>query len=69
VQDKQPKITFDAGGQATLHLRIQNETNLEIELERPTDVRLPQGTETISTVSLYADDPKGFFEEVRRHIG
>jgi hypothetical protein len=68
VQEKQPKITLDEEGWATLHLRMQNETNLEIKLERPTTVRLPHGTETVSTLKLYADDPKAFLDEVRRHI-
>ena len=37
-------MTLDADGQATLHLRILNETNIEVELERATPLRLPHGT-------------------------
>lgn len=69
VQDRQPKLSTDDNGEVTLHLRIQHETNLELRLEQPTDVRLPHGTETVSKINLYADDPKGFLAEVRRHIG
>jgi len=46
-------------------MRIQNETNIEIRLNRPVSIRLPHGTETVSTVNLYADDPEGFTDEVR----
>ena len=67
-QEKQPKVTVGADGQATLHLRILNETNIEVELERPTPLRLPHGTETVSRVNLYADDPAAFLNEARRNI-
>jgi hypothetical protein len=68
VQEKQPMVTLDPDGQATLHLRIQNETNLELKLERPVALRLPHGTETVARVHLYADEPKAFLAEVRRHF-
>ena len=58
-----------AEGLATLHLRIGDETNLELSLERPTEYRLPQGRATVSRIALYAEDPRGFMDEVRRHIG
>ena len=68
VQDKQPKVILDDNGDATLHMRIQNETNIEVRLERPVPLRLPHGTETVSTVKLYADDPRQFMDAVRPHI-
>jgi hypothetical protein len=68
IAEKQPKVTVDADGQATLHLRIMNETNIEVELEHATPLRLPHGTETVSRVNLYADDPAAFLDAVRRHI-
>jgi hypothetical protein len=68
VQDKQPKVTIDDNGAATLHMRIQNETNIEVRLERPIPLKLPHGTETVSTVRLYADDPKRFMDAVRSRI-
>ena len=68
VQGKQPGVTVGDDGLATLHLRMQNETNLEVTFTRPLQLRLPHGTETVSRISLYADDPRAFLEEVRRHL-
>lgn len=68
IQDKQPKVTIDDDGHTTLHMRIQNETNIEVRLERPVPLKLPHGTETVNTVKLYADDPKRFVDAVRDHI-
>jgi len=68
VQDKQPKVTVDESGEATLHLRIMNQTNLDIRLEEPTALRLPHGTETVRLVALYAEDPKAFLAEVGRYL-
>jgi hypothetical protein len=68
TQDKQPKVTIDEDGKATLHLRMQNETNIEVQLKAPTEIRLPSGPETISKVTLYADDSRAFMNEVRRHL-
>jgi hypothetical protein len=68
IQTKQPKVTVDEDGEATLHLRMQNETNIEVQLKTPTEIRLPAGPETISKVTLYADDSKAFMNEVRRHL-
>jgi hypothetical protein len=68
IQNKQPKVTIDDDGEATLHLRMQNETNIEVQLRGPTDIRLPAGPETISKVTLYADDSTAFMTEVRRHL-
>jgi hypothetical protein len=68
AQHKQPKLTIDDNGVATLHMRIQNETNIEVRIRRPVPLKLPQGTETVSTVKLYADDPKRFMDAVRGHI-
>ena len=66
--DKQPKVTSDENGDASLHMRIQNETNIEVRLNRPVSVRLPHGTETVSRVNLYADDPKAFTDEVDHRL-
>ena len=68
AQDRQPLVTIGADGGATLHLRIQQETNVEIRLERPVPIRLPHGPETVTAVHLYADDPRAFLAEVRRHL-
>jgi hypothetical protein len=66
--DKQPKVTRDDNGEASLHMRIQNETNLEIRLNRPIPLRLPHGIENVSIVNLHVDDPKAFADEVRNHV-
>lgn len=66
--DKEPKLTVEDGG-AVLNLRMQNETNIAITLERPVDVRLPSGPETVRRVRLWADEPKRFMDAVRLHIG
>ena len=68
IQEKEPKVTVDEQGEATLHLRIVNETNLEIRLEEPTPLRLPHGTETVRVVAIFADDPKAFLAEARGHL-
>jgi hypothetical protein len=39
-----------------------------VQLRGPTDIRLPAGPETISKVTLYADDSTAFMTEVRRHL-
>jgi hypothetical protein len=52
---------------ATLRRRIQNETNIEVRLDGPVPLKLPHGTEIVSTVKLYADDPKRFLDAVRSH--
>ena len=68
VPDRQPKVTVDGQGEATLHLRMMNETNLDIRLARSTPLRLPGGSETVSVVAVHADDPKGFLAEVDRYL-
>jgi hypothetical protein len=68
VQTKQPRVSVDGDGDATLHLRMQNETNIAVQLKRPIEVRLPQGPETISKINLYADDSQAFMNEVWRYL-
>ena len=68
IQEKQPKVTVDDQGEATLHLRIMDETNLDVRLEEPTTLRLPHGVETVRVIALYAEDPQGFMAEVRRYL-
>jgi len=66
---KQPKVTVDDDGRATLHLRIGPETNVRLTLEQPTELRLPHGLETVTVIDVFVDDPTAFMREVRRHIG
>jgi hypothetical protein len=68
IQERQPKVTVNADGEATLHMRIVNETNIEVELNRPLPLRLPHGTETVSRVHLYADDSAAFLRVAQRYI-
>jgi hypothetical protein len=71
-QDKLPKIV-ESDGSRTLMIHINRETNIEIELERPTAVRLPGqgkfgGEQSVTIVRLWADEPRRFLDEVRKHI-
>jgi len=68
ILEKQPRVTVDPAGAATLHLRVQKETNIEITLDRALPLRLPYGVETVRVIALYADDPTGFLAAVRQHI-
>jgi hypothetical protein len=71
-EPKSPRIV-EAGGGRTLAFRMQDETVIEIELERPTVVRLPGhppkgGEQEITAVRIWVDDPKAFMDEVRKHL-
>lgn len=70
-EPKSPKV--DAGSGGILSLRMQDETNVEIDLERPTAIALPGraprgGTHTVSVVRIWVDDVPGFLDAVRNHI-
>ena len=65
---KAPRVTVDGDGRRTLWMRMQNETNIEVALERSLTVRLPSGPETVDVVRFWVDEPKDFLAEVRRHI-
>ncbi|AWB95275.1 hypothetical protein DCE93_06055 [Agromyces badenianii] len=71
-EPKSPKIV-ETDASRTLMLRMNNETALEIELERPTLVRLPGhgvagGRQQITGVRIWVDDPVAFMDEVRKYI-
>lgn len=51
-----------------LAVQVQDATDIEIELERPTPVRIPSGTVEVSVVRLSVDDPRGFLDAVRTHL-
>lgn len=67
VLEKAPLVREEAHG-ATLALRPQDETNVLIELEHPTRIRLGDDAHTITAVRLWADDLPGFLAAVRTHI-
>ncbi len=71
-EPKSPRFE-EADGSRTLVYRMQDETDIEIELERPTTVRLPGGgakggDQTITGVRIWVDDPTAFMNEVRKHL-
>jgi hypothetical protein len=71
-EPKTPKIT-ETDGSRTLSLRMQHETVVVVELERPTEVRLPGsppkgGAQFVDEVRIWVDDVDGFMDAVRRHI-
>ena len=68
-KDGEPALIVDDDGSATLHVRVGDETNLEIVLERDVTVRTTRGPAVVRRIALYADDPKAYLDEVRRHIG
>ncbi|MGW8482841.1 hypothetical protein ACWGJP_06860 [Microbacterium sp. NPDC055903] len=50
--------------------RVQDETNIEIELERPVTVRLPGlppkgGSHRVERIRLWADDPRAYLDAAR----
>jgi hypothetical protein len=65
--EKAPAVVDEPGGR-TFAARIAGETNVLIRLERPLDVRLPQGRDRIEAVRLWTDDLDGFLTAVRTHI-
>ena len=71
-EPKSPRFE-EADDARWLMLRMLNETDIEIELERPTVVVLPGtgprgGAQTITGVRIWADDPRAFMDEVRKHL-
>jgi hypothetical protein len=65
AERRSPPLTEDGG--TVLHLRIQNETNIDIRLVRPVLAKIPQGNVELCEVRLYADEPEAFIREVRRY--
>jgi hypothetical protein len=71
-EPKSPRFE-EADASRTLVYRMQDETDIEIELERHTVVRLPGGgakggEQTITGLRIWVDDPRAFMDEVRRHL-
>ena len=71
-EPKSPRFTETEDGRM-LSLRMQDETNVELTLERPTVVRLPGhapkgGAQEVTALRLWTDDVEGFMDAVRTHI-
>ena len=64
---KQPQVSMDENGTRTLHLHMQNETNVHIALRGPVTVRLPRGPQSVSTVEVWTDKPDNFVAATHRH--
>lgn len=57
-----------AGDEQTLNQVIQDHAEVEITLEEPTLLRLPQGDVIVSALRISVDDPAAFMAVVRTHI-
>jgi hypothetical protein len=71
-EPKSPRFE-ETDASRTLVYRMQDETDIEIELERPIVVRLPGhgprgGEQTITGLRIWVDDPAAFMDEVRKHL-
>ncbi|WP_349427449.1 hypothetical protein [Microbacterium sp. LWS13-1.2] len=67
VLEKAPKIRDEPHGR-TLALRIQDETDVLVILERPVAVRLGDTVAEVDAVRLWVDDLDRFMTAVRTHI-
>jgi hypothetical protein len=56
------------GDEQVLNHVIQDHSDIEIVLERPTLIALPQGEVTVAALRISVDDPAGFLDAVRTHI-
>lgn len=69
---KPPRL-IEGDGTRTLVIAVSNATNLEITLEGMTRVQLPGtppngGQQHVTAIRLWADDPRAFLAEVKKHI-
>jgi hypothetical protein len=67
VAEKAPKLRDEEYGR-TLSLRMANETNILVVLEKPVVTRLSGDPVELDAVRLWADDVDGFLGSVRTHI-
>jgi hypothetical protein len=67
VAEKAPKVRDESHGR-TLALRMQNETNTLIVLEKPVHTRVGDTEIAVDAVRLWVDDLEGFMTAVRTHI-
>jgi hypothetical protein len=67
-QSKQPQVTLDEHGDRTLHLHIQNSTNVRVSLRQPVTVRVPRGPVTVRSIDLWADEPDALVQAAGAHL-
>lgn len=72
-EPKTPTLVDDQEGRS-LVMHVTDHTNIEVVLERPTTITLPGlapkgGEHVVDRIALWTDDPKGFLDAVREHIG
>lgn len=70
---EKPGRVFEHDGRRVCAIWVGAETNLEIELERPTVLRLPGltpkgGAHEVELLRFWADDPEGLLDAVRRQL-
>lgn len=64
-----PSLSLTGSGRdQALHQLVQDATDIDIDLEEPTRLRLPQGEVTVSSVRISVDDVDAFLAAVRTHI-
>ncbi len=56
------------GAENLLSLGVSSQTNVEVVFREPQDVPLPRGTETVSELRFYADDPQALVLRAREHL-
>lgn len=64
-----PTLSLTGSGDTTvLNHAVQDGTDVDIELEQPTVIDLPQGQVTVWAVRISVDDTDAFLDAVRTHI-
>lgn len=64
-----PQLSLTGAGDAqVLNHVVQDHSDIEIVLEEPMLLRLPQGEATVSALRISVDEPAAFMDAVRTHI-
>lgn len=67
AQDKQAAFTVDEDGTRTLHLHMQEQTNVHIALRSPVTARLQREQHAVTCIEVWVDQPEAFVDAARRH--
>lgn len=72
THERKPPRVIEEDGEHVLVVAVLNETNLQITLEQPRALRAPglprEEWPRVRRVRFWADDPRAYLDEVRRHI-